>query len=219
MRHQKTTIMKRKPFSFSKQKTFFLLLGLALFTTGFSQTTFGIHGGVNVSNWKVEGQNNYTFKSLVGLQAGVSATLPLSSQLSVQPEVTYTTAGTNATGKISGNDYTWKLHYAAVPVLLRYRLPKGFAVYGGPSIGFLLSGTLKTGEDKQDIKKYLSSTDVALAAGAEYTLPKSLFASARYHYGLKDIHAQEGDESTIHNRSFSVSVGYRFGTAKTAKGK
>ena len=180
-----------------------------LFAAGFSQTTFGIHGGVNVSNWKVKGQNNYNFKSLAGPQAGVSATLTLSSRFAVQPEVMYTTAGANATGKISGNNYTWKLNYVAIPVLLRYTLPKGFAVYGGPSAVFLLSGKLKTGEDKQDIKRFLSSTDFAVTASAEYTLPKNFFVSTRYNYGLKNINAQKGDESTIKNRSISISVGYR----------
>src|SRR6186713_85007 len=130
-----------------------LVAGLSL-ASAKAQIQFGVKAGANFANvTKVDGS-----KTLVSINGGVLANIPLAGALSLQPEVVYSGQG----AKGDGGKTT--LNYINVPVLVKYSLPVGVFFQTGPQIGFLTSAKDKAdGGESVNVKDAFKSTDFSWA--------------------------------------------------------
>src|SRR5690242_13432730 len=77
-------------FNTSMKKTVFTLLALGIAMGGFAQGTFGIIAGPDIANMTTRtGGAKSNSNAIIGLAAGVSATLPLVPDFYLQPFLLY----------------------------------------------------------------------------------------------------------------------------------
>jgi len=187
-----------------------LVAGLSL-ASAKAQIQFGVKAGANFANvTKVDGS-----KTLVSINGGVLANIPLAGALSLQPEVVYSGQG----AKGDGGKTT--LNYINVPVLVKYSLPVGVFFQTGPQIGFLTSAKDKAdGGESVNVKDAFKSTDFSWALGAGYLIPEvNLGFDVRYNLGLTKLGKTVDGASSFDGKNtvFQVGVFYLFGGSAKAK--
>ena len=212
-----------------------LLLGLLSITTfAFSQDTtyytpqrrhkpkaerpitFGVHAGVNVSATAVKSDGNSVSESYkVGFSGGVDVEFPVSPSFAIQPELNFSQMG----GKDNDEGETFKIssNYLALPVLVKYTVPRsGFSVYIGPQIACLLHASMSEANVSVAATDYFNKPDFSGVFCVEYYFPCRFGISARYQVGFTNIAkntADEniwGDNTSLKNNCFTVTLGYRF---------
>ena len=171
-----------------------------------AQVHFGLKGGVNFANVT----NSDGGKTRVGFNGGVQVGIPVTDQISVQPEAVYSSQGVKG-----DDDMQAILNYINVPVLLQYNKPSGFFAHTGPQLGFLTSAKFKQGSAEVDVKDSFKSTDFAWVFGAGYVLPSGFGFNGRYNLGLSKI--EKEDEGSSKNSVFQLGIFYVFGNARSGK--
>lgn len=200
-------------------KKLILITILAVF--GFSTTTtaqefvyFGIKGGANFSNMTSDGfeDNN----SRTGFHLGLLSEIPVGESFSVQPEVLYSTQGTEANRVIAGDSYEgeYQLDYIQVPVLAKLYLIDGLSLEAGPSFNFLVDEDVEfnTPLREGDVDtEYGSTFEFGGALGASYKFNNGFFASARYTQGFTDAFDSDNwDDDAVNNNGFQLGIGLMF---------
>lgn len=186
-----------------------MLLGGSAFAQHSSQkVSFGLKGGLNVSNLHNSDNTGLDTKSKIGFNAGALAHIHLAPQLALQPEVYYSAQG--AKYDIANNEGKINLGYINVPVMIQYLFDNGFRLQAGPQVGFLINAKNKIASTETDIKDNLKKVDFGATAGISYVHPSSgVGVDARYNLGLSDINDTNASYNTT-NRGFQVGVFYIF---------
>ena len=158
-----------------------------------SSLKFGLKGGANFSNLYTDNveENNV----LTGFNAGIFAKLPITESLAIQPELLYTTKGSELkynNAFVNGTS-TFRLNYLELPILLVINLTNNFNIHAGPYVAYLVGG--KATNDSQgtlfDIEKNLKNEDynkfdTGLSIGVGFDAEKVGFG-VRYNYGLQKV--------------------------------
>ena len=213
--HQ-TTIKK------NKMRKIFLGLGIVISGFAFSQQ-FGLKAGLNVSDIN-NGASGTDMKAKTGLYVGVTSTIPVSEEFSIQPELIYNQLGAKTNlydfGGIIGNvSTTTKLDYISLPVMLQYNFPSNFYVELGPEFSYMVSAKqgLSTSiiSPSTDINMdYLNRLNVGAGFGAGYNLNKNIGINARYTLGLtglgKDGNVTDYFLDSAKNNNLQVGVNFKF---------
>lgn len=196
-------------------KKLFLFFTLALFSLNFSiaQVNFGAKAGVNFSD--ITGEKVDSFSGRTSLHVGVVAEIMVSDMFAVQPELLYSSQGSDYDESDEGFDVsgTVKVDYLNIPVMAKYYVVEGFSIEAGPQIGFLLSATDEYDNEEDDIKEFLKGTDFGVNLGVGYKLENGLNFGARYNLGLSDnldVDDFETDGAEYKNSVIQISVGYFF---------
>lgn len=175
---------------------------------------FGAKGGVNFTNMNSDGFERTN--SRTGFHLGLLSEIPVGESFSVQPEILYSTQGTEADRVIAGEVHTgeYQLYYIQVPVLAKLYLVDGLSLEVGPSFNFLVdeevefSTPVGSGEIDTD---YGSTFEFGGALGASYKFNNGFFTSARYTQGFTDaFNSDNWDEDAVNNNGFQLGVGLMF---------
>ena len=197
-----------------------LVLGVMSFTGIQAQETatkFGVKGGVNFSNfYKSDVDDNNV---LTSFNLGLFAKMPISENIAIQPEISYTGKGSELTYDRLGVKGTaqFKLDYIEVPVLLVVNVTKNFNIHAGPYAAYMVSGktTNKSNvgifdfEDKINVDDF-NRFDAGIAAGLGIDLEPVSFG-VRYNYGLTKVGKDNGDFTSSHAKNSVLSVYASFG--------
>ena len=222
-----------------------MVLGL-VFTQDLHPKGFGIKSGANFANvYNVEDSLDY--KTKTGFIVGGFYRFDLNNHLAIQPEAYFSMKGSRAVGEdtysyydstvTTAYDYTLKLNYLEIPVLLKYKIPSGGKVkpnlFIGPSVAFKLSARL-TGSYKyqetyasSDYSGYYSyatsideevdaveRTDFGLVFGAGLDIEmgsSSLVIEARYNLGLTGLSKfADASDPGAKNAAFTLMMGIAF---------
>jgi hypothetical protein len=174
--------------------------------------------GLSLAKASFEPSGDADIKSKIGFDGGVGVEFGISKYLAIQPEVNYSMQGLEAEG--DGSKTVIKLDYITIPVLAKIKPTTGLSILVGPQIGFLTSAKAEiTGQDDQDLKALLKSTDFFGVFGAEYQFTNGFFVGARYQLGFADIVDAENASAEIKNRALTFRVGYSFPFGGTGKKK
>ncbi len=158
-----------------------------------SSLKFGVKGGANFSN--LYSDNVEDNNVLTGFNVGVFAKLPITELLAIQPELLYTTKGSELkynNAFVNGTS-TFRLNYLELPILLVINLTNNFNIHAGPYVAYLVGG--KATNDSQgtlfDIEKNLKNEDynkfdTGLSIGVGFDAEKVGFG-VRYNYGLQKV--------------------------------
>jgi hypothetical protein len=174
---------------------------------GFLNATFGVKGGINLSNLYVQNVSDENAK--IGFQVGLFAKAPIAEHFSLQPELLYSLKGSHleynntfAKGKVNYN-----LHYIELPVMAVFNIAKNFNVHAGPYIAYLAGVDVKnkttTETGSYDFEKEINRDnfhkfDYGVAGGIGADGEKVGFG-IRYNYGLKEI----GKERQVFGQSYN----------------
>ncbi len=190
------------------------LLTLVVMTgfVAFAQSIdFGLKGGLNLASQS--NSNSYAqYQNRTGFHAGLFGEVHATPQISVQPEVVYSSQGTKYTDD-GGVVHNLALNYVNVPVMLKANVGSGLYAQVGPQVGFLTGSADKVNGAEtnflttQDFK----STDVAVGFGLGYTGTSGLGVDARYNLGLTNVN--NFGTNTIKNNVLQIGLTYKLGSS------
>jgi hypothetical protein len=185
-----------------------LLTCILLATTSIAQndrTSFGIKGGLNVSNISVKDAED-DFKARLSFHLGVLAHVHLMQSLAVQPELVF--SGQGAKTDFGSDDVKLNLGYLNIPVLLQYMMANGLRLQTGPQFGYLLTAKSKLDDFEEDVKDDLNGIDFGWVIGGGFLTPSGFGVDLRYNLGISNINDEGG--SKLRNRVFQLGVFYQF---------
>ena len=128
-----------------------------------AQVNIGIKAGPTYSTWRGDATSSMNdmidvtngilqTKGKTGFFAGASAAIPLGGIVSIEPGVMYAQKGYELSGDYSidkldfvGINASAKVnsHYIDVPLLLKVEPSKGFQIFAGPQVSFLVKSDMK----------------------------------------------------------------------------
>ncbi|WP_194777837.1 porin family protein [Pararhodonellum marinum] len=178
---------------------FSLITILGVGTTYGQFLRVGLKAGPNFSNFSGGSIEGYDFSQISSFHAGLLVEFKLLQNLSLQPELLYSTKGANLSG--IGNEFKNKLGYLSIPALARfYLVEEKFSLDLGPQFSFLLDET-----EHVDISNS-NSFDFAVVGGATFHLTDTFFLQGRYNLGLTDVKP----DADVKNSVIQLSLGVRF---------
>lgn len=164
-------------------------LFICISTITFSQeTTYGVRGGVNISNLDFEPDADFQNLHRNGFVFGGFVDYGFTESLSLQVELQYSAEGAKAE--------EFKADYIQMPIMLRFHLSNNLTIGVGPM------ASLKTWKN-QDVFSTFAFSGVG---GIEYMITDELFIDARFSYGITNIL----DEDTIglEAKNNNIQVGF-----------
>ncbi|MBG42938.1 MAG: hypothetical protein CL530_03115 [Aequorivita sp.] len=205
-----------------KKLLLFTAVALFAFTSVQSQEfRLGAKAGLNVAS--LGGDSYYgglgSLGSRTSFHIGGIVEIPLMGKFSLQPELLYSSEGSDwSFGTLGDNT---KLDYIRVPVLAKFYIIEGLSAEAGPVFGVLVNaeGTYYNENDdlvSGDAKDYYRSFDAQFGIGASYRLNMGFFFSLRYNKGLLNVNEEYRVLGTTYNTGknqsnvFQVSAGYSF---------
>ena len=172
---------------------------------------YGIKGGINIANVTETPSPTVETKSLIGINAGFFATIPIDTNFAIQPEFNYSQMGATVSGNaFSGGDLKLILSYFNVPLLAKYYPAKSIALLAGPQIGFLNSAITKSANSlslspSNDFSSHVKKLDFSAVFGAELFFSDILYLSGRYQLGLANV-SSSTDGVTDKNNGFTITL-------------
>ena len=189
-----------------------IVLSIALFASFISYShaqgfSLGIKAGANVN--KLTGKS-FNDQFTYGYHAGVFAQIKLGNRLQLQPEVVFNQVNTDTSSQFSQlykvNSSTIsniKLSYLSIPLILNYKLSKGFSIQAGPQYGILLD---QHKDLLQNGKSAFKDGDFSLLAGMQIKFA-SFRIYGRYVVGLNNINDIDNNDKWK-NQSIQRGVGF-----------
>jgi outer membrane protein with beta-barrel domain len=197
----------------------------------FSQSIFGIKGGLNLANQRlhVTGSGESAGRSgsnIVSFQVGGFADIPLSTNFAFNPELLLSGEGSNFSDDVTGEPLKPRMYYLRVPLNLNYVsvMPGGakFFIGAGPDFGFGLFGnTTAGGESTKSFQDSLfKSFDFGVNFISGVQLTSGVRISINYYLGISSIATStftnlvlgqsqgEVDSFKWRNGVISLSVGF-----------
>lgn len=165
--------------------------------------------------------NTNDSKLRVGLAAGVEAEYGITENVSVSLGALYSMQGVKFSRRLIGadTDWTFKLDYINIPVMINCYLFKGFAIKAGIQPAFKASAKLKaeasvdgaSAKDTESISDYVKGFALSVPVGLSYEYEDFVF-DARYNLGVtkafKDNNGLGADDSK--HSWFMFTLGYKF---------
>lgn len=221
-----------------KAKILLFTSSLVLFVTALqAQVDFKISGGGTYSTWRgdatgsmkdmVEATNGIlTTHGKAGFYGGISASIPIGGGVSLSPGAFYSQKGYELSGdyKINKMDFVGanasakvNSQYIDVPLLLKIEPSKGFEIFAGPQVSFLVKSDLKIDagamgfsffKRTMDITNDMNDIDLGLTGGLGYRFANGFSVNATYDHGLSRLDKNENFKA--YNQAFEVGIGYSF---------
>ena len=202
-----------------------------------AQVSYGVRSGVNFAKWQgddlqiiedlLDKTDGYLVtKGRTGLHIGGYVHIPISETVSFEPGLQYSKKGYSIKGdfqipalKYFGINVGAQVqsHYIDIPLVLKANVYKGFQVYAGPQVSYLVRSTLnaKLGvlgisifNKGFGITERFNKVDLGLTGGLGYQFDNGINIQAGYDYGLSKL--DKNDNYAAYNRVVKVSVGYTF---------
>ena len=217
--------------------TLSLIFITVLSANSFAQTKVGIRAGAIQSTWKgdavgsfndmVDFTNGYlTTKGRTGFFAGGFVSIPVSEQFSIEPGVYYSQKGFTLNGDLAIDKMEFlgvnaraqmQSHYIDMPLMLKATVGKGFQIYAGPQVSYLVKNNLnvKAGalgfslvNQNIDVTESFNRVDVAIAGGIGYEFANGVSLNLGYDHGLSRI--DQNSNVNSYNRAVKLGIGYKF---------
>jgi len=202
-----------------------------------AQTRPGIRVGITQSTWHGDAMNSLndvigftngyvTTKGRTGFYAGGFVNMPLTERISIEPGAYYSQKGYTLKGKLPIDKLEFlgasataavQSHYIDIPVLVKMNVAKGFDIYAGPQVSYLVKNNLhmEAGalgfsvlNKNMDITDNFNRVDWGVTAGAGYTFDNGFSINAGYDVGLSRLDKNSNFKS--YNRAIKLGVGFRF---------
>ncbi|MFZ1808477.1 MAG: porin family protein [Cyclobacteriaceae bacterium] len=172
-----------------------------------AQLSFGVKAGVNHNSVRGDGEP-FSLKSSTGFHLGAFGSIPLSSKLSLNPELQYIRKQSETFG---GN-----LNYLEVPILFSYNLSSRFSLELGPSMGQSIYTRMNSVGKKRPSLGSVDDLDFGMIGGGKFKISDKVSVVARYNYSFlpfekfvfNDGPGTVTDTYKFYNSSVQLSVLY-----------
>lgn len=174
--------------------------------------TWGVRGGINLSNLSADGQ---TADAKVGFNVGVTGEYALAEAIYLQSALELTTKGAKSGN--GDNSSTTNAVYIQLPIHVAYKIDVAdntkVALFAGPYMAYGVGGksTTKLLGQSTSVNTFesngLKRFDVGLGGGVGGEFGK-IGLTLGYDFGLSNITRAVGTK--LRNRNAYLSIGYRF---------
>ncbi len=164
---------------------------LISFTTYSQEVSGGIKGGLTLSNLYIDRNDLDDENARFGYHAGLYSQIMFFETFGIQPELLFTTKGTEATYTgVIDQTVKFNLNYLEFPILLVFRPVEIFEFYAGPYAGLLLSSNIEfsgliDGEEEIDRDNF-NTLDYGFGAGIAMNFG-NIQVGLRYNIGLQKL--------------------------------
>lgn len=196
----------KHPISFITLSFFLVCMTYAPLRAQSERNRIGVKAGLNLSSMNASDDANT--EMITGFNLGVFGKMPVSSFISVQPELYLTTKGAAVTYNNMFVDGTahFNLTYVEVPVLVVFNLTNFLNVHAGPYVSYMLNGKVTNQsnvnifnfEDNINVDDY-NRIDAGIAVGAGLDVG-AISVGARYNFGFTKV----GKEQSIMGTTVTV---------------
>ncbi len=184
-----------------------------------SRARIGVMGGINLAT--LRGDDVEDAKNRVGLLGGLSYVRNWGGAAGLEMDVLYSAKGAKVVD--GSEEFTFKLDYLEIPVLLRYDFPSTSAIRPhlavGPSFAFRTScgGEGKSSgtsvsidcdelQDSFDVKFKSFDLGATVGGGLDFAMGRNTFTvGARYTLGL--VNVADADDSDTKNGAIALFAG------------
>ncbi|WP_139854884.1 MULTISPECIES: porin family protein [Aequorivita] len=184
---------------------FIAVVALTCTTAQAQEVRLGAKLGLNVASLGGDSYGVGSLGSRTSFHIGALAEIPLKGKFALQPELLYSSEGSDWSWGLGDN--ALKLDYIRVPVLAKFYIIEGLSAEAGPVFGVLVNAS---DDSDEDIKDAFKSFDAAFGIGATYRLNMGVFFSLRYNKGLLDVNDIDDYSGSNQSNVFQVSAGYSF---------
>lgn len=180
----------------------------------FYQPRWGIEGGLNIANTVSSYNSNYSTAAILGFNAGLTFEIPVAYPLSFEPEALFSQQGYQAS--TTDGTLTQRNNYVDIPLLLKFRLVRGFNFLIGPQINIPVTSTTTFNNGfNTSSESYYSNTNnnsyLAGALGFSIDLNPNVDIHARY---LIDMTSNTEDANSplpnYRNQVWQFGLGIKF---------
>lgn len=191
-----------------KKLAFLALFGGMFINASAQEISYGAKGGLNIAkvNNTIFGDEN----TRASVYLGGFARIAVNENWSLQPELLYSGQGFKYDVPILG-EYTVRLNYINIPVMVQYYFIPEFHLEAGPQLGFLVAAKNIHDKVTVDVKDQTKGVDFGLGFGFGYDFDFGLGIGGRYNFGLTDVFEQDESQK---NSVAQIGVYYTFGKFK-----
>lgn len=201
---------------------YFTILTVLICSVGFGQKfTFGLKGGLNVSNTKFivldngeSSERDYDNRISYNI-GGFVEYFPkhkYNKPFSLRTELQFSKQGYSY-NKSSETGFILQIDQINLFLILKKNVINNFSIIGGAYLGYVTSSNEKYQGRKYHEEEYFNF-DNGILIGSEYSFDSGLFVDFRYMYGLKNISDFKSQEYNIEreykNRVIQLGLGYTF---------
>ncbi|MEP6617375.1 MAG: porin family protein [Ginsengibacter sp.] len=201
-----------------------------------SQPGFGIRAGISSSGMRgdaVTSLNNLlnysngmvTTSDHLGFYAGVYASIPAGTNLSIEPGLFYSEKGYDLTGtlNVKGTEFLnanakaqLQSSYVDIPIVIKATIG-GLQLFAGPQISYLTKANLHTTagllginllSTNMDATAQFNRWDAGLTGGIGYLFTNGINLVASYDYGLTKIDANKNLKAYSHALKLGVGIAF-----------
>jgi hypothetical protein len=181
--------------------------------------TFGVKGGINISNVYDSQGEQFNADAKLGLAAGLFVALPIGKLIGVQPEILFSQKGYKGSGSLLGSNYsyTYTSNYIDVPLLLAFKPISLITVLVGPQYSFLVKDSYKFDSaliniDQEHVfeNDNIRKNTLSFLGGVDFNF-KSIVIGTRVGW---DLQANKGDGTSetprYKNIWYQATIAFRF---------
>lgn len=191
------------------KKALLLLLPFtaAALTTHAQEMSYGIKGGLNLSNDIVLFDRYYP-----AFYGGGFAELKFNKHLAFQADLLFTKSGNYSKYQSDKTIYFDRRTqgYLNIPVMVKYYITPKLYVEAGPEAGILLYANQETESFRKSVKERFRKTALNAGAGLGYKLPCGLGVNARYMFGVSN----KSEGGSLYTSNLQVGLNYTFNKKK-----
>lgn len=184
-----------------------------------TRINFGAKIGTNYSNvWDSEGEA-FNADAKFGLAFGAFLSIPIGTDIGIQPEVLFSQRGFQAIGKILGRDYDFKrtTSYLDIPLYFAVKPADFITILVGPQFSYLLkredqfaNAVTTISQEEEFENDNIRENTLGAAVGIDLNFGHFL-VGLRANWDLQENNG-EGESTTprYKNQWFQGTLGYRF---------
>lgn len=148
---------------------------------------FGFKAGANFSHMNFSRSVNSAAANIetswkTGITIGFLMAVPITDNLSLQPEYLYTQTG----GTVKSTNTAYKFSYLSLPVSLRYTFNK-FGISAGPQFDLLIDAKRSQNGTSTKITRDTEERSISFTGSIDYEVVPSFSICARYIYGFNNV--------------------------------
>lgn len=209
-----------------------VLATIALLTFPFllsAQVEIGIRAGANMSEADLQRfyEQPFELESMKGIQISIFGNFQIGSQFALQPEISYSQKGFEASWNNADSAYVLRTNYFEVPFLLEFGVPvgKNLRIFGnaGPNASYLynaqeefidkINNVITNSDYDFNTENAIERLDLGVnfGGGISFRINRwKIMADARYNIGLLqliDVDSANSFIQTAKNKVTNISIG------------
>lgn len=174
---------------------------------------FGVKFGVNHTHmnyqrgYRLPGETAPASKPQTGFTTGFMLHLPVTHNISIQPEYLYSSRKT----LLTSSNITNHFQYLSMPVLMQLRVTEKFFLFAGPQFDLLIRASQNDGKDSREITHDVEERNLGITGGTQMFFTNVFFVDLRYMHGISNVGVgQRSNVEEFKYQSVEVAAGIRF---------